>query len=59
MLLNDIKVKSLKPEAKIKIYQDGQGLRLLVHPNGSKYWQLRYSFEQKQKIMAIGRYPEV
>ena len=59
MLLNDIKVKSLKPTDKIKIYQDGQGLRLLVHPNGSKYWQLRYSFEQKQKIMAIGRYPEV
>lgn len=59
MLLNDIKVKSLKPESKIKIHQDGSGLRLLIHPNGSKYWQLRYTFDGKQKIMAIGLYPVV
>lgn len=59
MLLNDIKIKSLKPSDKSKTYPDGQGLRLLVHANGSKYWQFRYTFEAKEKIMAIGVYPAV
>lgn len=59
MLLNDIKIKSLKPSDKSKTYPDGQGLRLLVHANGSKYWQLRYTFEAKEKIMALGLYPAV
>ena len=59
MLLNDIKIKSIKPAEKTKTYPDGQGLRLLVHVNGSKYWQFRYTFESKEKIMALGLYPEV
>lgn len=32
---------------------------LLVHPNGSKYWRLRYRFGGKEKMLALGRYPEV
>ena len=59
MLLNDTKIKSIKPEAKSKKYSDGDGLRMLVHSNGSKYWQFRYTFEKKEKILALGRYPEV
>ena len=58
MLLNDIKIKSVKPTAKSKTYPDGQRLRLLVHPNGSKYWQFRYTFESKEKTMALGIYPK-
>lgn len=59
MLLNDIKVKNLKPSENSKTYPDGQGLRMLVHKNGSKYWQFRYTFEKKEKIMALGVYPQV
>ncbi len=59
MLLNDIKIKSLKPTEKSKTYPDGQGLRMLVHANGSKYWQFRYTFEGKEKIMALGLYPVI
>lgn len=59
MLLNDIKIKSYKPSNKSKTYPDGLGLRMLVHVNGSKYWQFRYTFETKEKIFAIGVYPEV
>lgn len=59
MLLNDIKIKSIKLAEKTKTYPDGQGLRLLVHANGSKYWQFRYTFESKEKILALGLYPEV
>ncbi|EGZ3914834.1 TPA_asm: DUF4102 domain-containing protein, partial [Salmonella enterica subsp. enterica serovar Java] len=30
---------------------------LLVHPSGSKYWQLAYRFGGKQKVFSIGVYP--
>lgn len=38
---------------------DGFGRYLLVHSNGSKYWQLGYRFEGKQKVFSIGVYPAV
>ncbi len=38
---------------------DGFGLYLLVHPNGSKYWQLDYRFKGKQKVFSIDVYPAV
>ncbi|ENZ7657488.1 integrase arm-type DNA-binding domain-containing protein [Klebsiella aerogenes] len=38
---------------------DGNGMHLLVHPNGSKYWRLQYRFGGKQKMLALGVYPDV
>jgi len=35
------------------------GLQLWVFPNGSKLWRLAYHFYGKQKLIALGRYPEV
>lgn len=32
---------------------------LLVHPNGSRYWRLRYRFLGKEKTLALGVYPEI
>ena len=32
---------------------------LRVYPNGSKYWQLQYWFEGKQKILSLGVWPDV
>lgn len=34
-------------------------MHLLVHPNGSKYWRLQYRYEGKQKMLALGVYPEI
>ncbi|MBK5073633.1 integrase arm-type DNA-binding domain-containing protein [Budviciaceae bacterium CWB-B4] len=59
MALTDIKVRSAKPEAKAYKLTDGDGMFLLVHPNGSKYWRLRYRFGGKEKTLALGVYPEV
>lgn len=47
MPLTDTKVKNAKPSEKVVKLTDGFGLYLLVHPNGSKYWQLGYRFEGK------------
>ncbi|EKN3687339.1 tyrosine-type recombinase/integrase [Yersinia alsatica] len=59
MALSDVKVRTAKPEAKAYKLTDGEGMVLLVHPNGSKYWRLRYRFGGKEKMLALGKYPEI
>ena len=59
MSLTDTKVKNARPAEKTVKLTDGFGLYLLVHPNGSKYWQLGYRFDGKQKVFSIGVYPAV
>ncbi|WP_447874397.1 tyrosine-type recombinase/integrase [Serratia fonticola] len=59
MPLTDIKVRTSKPEEKQYKLTDGNGMHLLVHPNGSKYWRLQYRFGGKQKMLALGVYPDV
>ncbi len=54
MALSDVKVRSAKPEAKAYKLTDGDGMVLLVHPNGSKYWRLRYRFGGKEKSWRWG-----
>ena len=57
--LSDAKVKHAKPaDRPYKLY-DGAGLFLLVHPNGSRYWRLKYRLAGKEKLFAVGVYPEV
>ncbi len=38
---------------------DGRGLYLHIMPNGSKYWRLKYRFWGKEKILALGVYPDL
>src|SRR5215207_8921132 len=57
--LSDAKLRSTKPAAKPSKLFDGGGLFLLVHPNGSRYWRLKYRRCGKEKLFAIGVYPEV
>ena len=59
MHLTDTHIKRLKPGEKETKHADGGGLTLLVKPNGSKLWRLRYRFEGKQKDLALGKYPAV
>ncbi|HGO5518625.1 TPA: tyrosine-type recombinase/integrase [Klebsiella michiganensis] len=59
MALTDIKVRTAKPTDKQYKLTDGSGMHLLVHPNGSNYWRLQYRFGGKQKMLALGVYPEV
>jgi Arm DNA-binding domain/Phage integrase family len=59
MPLTDIKVKTAKPMEKAYKLADGGGMYLLVKPNGSKYWRLKYRFAGKEKMLSIGVYPDV
>jgi integrase len=59
LMLSATKIDSAKPRDKEFTLSDGQGLHLLVMPNGSKLWRLRYRFGGKQNAMSLGSYPEV
>lgn len=37
----------------------GQGLYLLVNPNGSKLWRLKYYFGRQEKGLALGAFPAI
>jgi hypothetical protein len=57
--LSDTAVKNAKPKARPYKIADSGGLFLLVMPNGSKYWRLRYFSDGKEKTLALGVYPDV
>ncbi|WP_461482887.1 Arm DNA-binding domain-containing protein [Porticoccus sp.] len=59
MPLTDMQVRQAKAQLKDYYLTDEKGLRLLVKPNGSKYWRLKYRFLNKQKTLALGVYPVV
>ena len=59
MPLTDTAIKAVKPAEKPIKLTDEKGLFLLVHPNGSRYWRMRYRFAGKEKLLALGVYPDV
>ncbi|QJW98461.1 hypothetical protein FTUN_6051 [Frigoriglobus tundricola] len=59
MPLSDAKARNAKPRTKPYKIADGEGLFLFITPSGSKYWRLKYFFADKEKLLALGVYPEV
>ena len=57
--LTDVAARKAKPEGSPHRMTDGDGMYLLVQPNGSKYWRLDYRFAGKRKTLALGVYPAV
>lgn len=58
LLLTKERIDSFKPESKPYKRSDSLGLYMLVHPNGSKYWRLKYKLNNKEKVFSIGTYPQ-
>lgn len=52
-------ITNAKPKDKDYKLSDGGGLYLLIKVNGAKYWRLKYRMQGKEKILAIGVFPEV
>ena len=59
MPLTVVAVENAKPREKPYILTDGNGLRLVVNPNGKKLWRLRYRFAGKQNMLSLGAFPTV
>ena len=57
--LTELGIKKAKAGDKDKKLFDGQGLYLLLTTSGSKYWRLKYRFDNKEKVFAIGVWPGV
>ena len=56
--LTDPAIRSAKPQDKPIKLSDGGGMFLLVNPNGSRYWRMKYRYAGKEKLLALGVYPE-
>jgi len=59
LALTDTEIRRSKPaERPYKLSDDG-GLHLLITQAGGKLWRWKYRFDGAEKLMALGRYPEV
>lgn len=59
MLLTDIQIRRAKAQDKAYTLNDGNGLSLLIEPNGSKGWRFRYRFAGKPKMISFGLYSDI
>ena len=59
MKLTDPIIKASKPKSTPYKLSDGNGLFLLIQPNGSRWWRYRYRFNGKEKMLSLGTYPDV
>ena len=59
MPLTDTSVRQARPGPSTFKLSDARGLFLLVQANGARYWRLKYRYARKEKMLALGVYPEV
>lgn len=59
MALTDIGIKNAKPKEKDYKLTDGDGLYLMVTTGGGKRWRFKYRFDGKEKLLALGTYPDI
>ena len=59
MSLSSFSIQNAKPKERPYKLTDGNGLHLLVNPNGSKLWRFRYRFGGAQKMISFGAFPDV
>ena len=59
MPLTDTAIRGLKPTDKQQRVSDGNGLYLLVTPNGKKNWRFRYFIQGRENMLSLGAYPQV
>jgi integrase len=59
MPLTDTAIRNTKPSAKPAKLFDERGLFLIVTPTGGRWWRFRYKFDDKEKLLSLGVYPDV
>lgn len=58
LIKSDATIKATKPKATPYRLRDGNGLYLLIRPDGKKWWRLDYTHEGKRKTLSLGIYPD-
>lgn len=59
MSLTDTTIRNAKPGAKPAKLFDERGLFMIVTPAGGKWWRFKYRFDNKEKLLSLGVYPDV
>lgn len=59
MPLTEIQAKASKPRDRAYKLSDSEGLFLLIQPNGSKLWRMKYRYGGKEKLLSFGSYTRV
>lgn len=59
MPLTEDRIFRCRPREKPYKLYDRFGLYMIVRPNGGRWWRLKYRFEGKEKLLALGTYPKV
>ncbi len=57
--LSDVRLRGAKPAGADYKLNDGRGLILVVKATGSRLWRLRYTYGGKERMLALGEYPDV
>ena len=57
--LTDIQIRTAKAKEKDYKLSDSEGLFLMVATTGGKRWRFKYRFGGKEKLLALGTYPDV
>ncbi len=59
MALTDTEIKKAKATEMAYSLNDSGGLYLWITPAGGKLWRWAYRFDRKEKLMSLGKYPDV
>jgi integrase len=59
MPMTFVALENAKPRDRPYKLSDGDGLHLLIKPNGSKLWRFRYQFMGLEKMISFGEFSEV
>jgi integrase len=59
MALTELEVRKAKTSDRPYKLSDSGGLHLSVMPSGGKLWRWKYRFEGAEKLMSLGKYPEI
>jgi integrase len=59
MALTDTEIRKSRPGDKAYRLPDGKGLFLFITPTGGKLWRWKYRHRGMQKLMTLGKYPDV
>jgi integrase len=59
MSLTVTAVRNAKPANKTRRLYDERGLYLEISPSGGKWWRFKYRFDDKEKRLSLGTFPDV
>jgi hypothetical protein len=57
--LTDLNLRNLSTRDRPYKVSDGNGLYVLVSPTGLRAWRWKYRFASREKVLPLGRYPQV